>query len=409
VSILGRFLRSLFAPSATGPGAKLINDLCNSGRFDEAERLLRESLRTRHAPHAARMLGAVCAMQHRYQEAIDVLRAAQDRSRPDPDAANLIGVCHSLLGQYSEAILSYDEATRADANQTDAYLNGGFTAFLLGRADDKQRFHQWLALRKRSHPGAPATRNRKLLELPSVTLCCVDCAYHEMAAEALRASLSACVFGDALFLSDRDCLVPGVRFAKIAPVKSMAAYSNFMIHELHGHIRTDFALITQYDGFVLNPDAWDPAFLDYDYIGAPTRVGDKLVVGNGGFSLRSRKLLHALRDDAQIRSYDAARGTRFEDTVICGGFRQRLETVHGIRFAPADVAERFSAGRTMPTRRSFGFHGLALLVRLHEEGFEMRDTAEDGISIVFRARTELGTIAAHRQIELSSRAEIWNN
>jgi hypothetical protein len=235
-----------------------------------------------------------------------------------------------------------------------------------------------------------------------VTLCCVDSAYHDLAAVALRACLSACAFDEALFLSDRDCHVEGVRFVKIAPIGSTAAYSNFMLHELHAHIRTDFALVVQYDGFVLNPAAWDPALLEYDYAGAPMPVGDGLVVGNGGFSLRSRKLLHALRDDAQIRDYDAARaGSWFEDVAICSIFRQRLEEAHGIRFAPAQMADRFAAGRTLPTQNSFGFHGLVHLVRLHEEAFRLPAATEEGIEVVFRAQTELGAIAVRRRIEVS--------
>jgi len=372
MGILGRFLRSLAAP---------------------------------RAPTAARTLGASYAMRQRYQEAIDVLRTVPDRL--PADTANLLGVCHSLLGQYAAAMPCYDEAIQADASLTDAYLNSGLTAFLLGRADEKRRFHQWLALRGSGCSIAQSGHGRELPSLPSVTLCCVDCAYHDLAAEALKASLSACAFGDAVFISDRDCQVPGVRFAKIAPIASSAAYSNFMIHQLHEHIRTDFVLVIQYDGFVLNPGAWDPAFLDYDYAGAAMRVGDGLIVGNGGFSLRSRKLLHALRDDAEVRNYDATRGVSLEDVAICSSFRRRLEGVHGIRFAPPAVADRFAAGRTLPTRRSFGFHGLVHLVRLHEEGFEMPDSTEDGIDIVFRARTELGAIAEHRRIEVSGRADVW--
>ena len=52
-------------------------------------------------------------------------------------------------------------------------------------------------------------------------------------------------------------------------------------------------LIIQHDGFILNHKAWDNEFLNYDYIGAPVYwMGNKLIeVGNGGFSLRSKKLL----------------------------------------------------------------------------------------------------------------------
>ena len=348
------------------------------------------------------MLGAVYAVQQRYAEAIAVLRTAP----ADGCTANLIGLCHSLLGQYDEAMRSYDDALRFDAGMADACLNSGLTAFLLGDGREKQRFHQWLALRRRGQPPVRAGRGSPPVKLPDVTLCCVDTAYHELAAEALRASVSACAFGDARFLSDRDCLVAGVRFTGIAPITSSAAYSNFMVHRLHEHVQTDFALVIQYDGFVLNPQAWDPEFLQYDYVGAPMPVGGALVVGNGGFSLRSRKLLQALRDDEQVRAYDAGQGL-FEDAAICGRFRRRLETVHGIRFAPPALAGRFASGRGLPSLRNFGFHGLVHLVRLHENAFELPDAPEEGLAVVFRAQTELGPVTAHRQFEVSGPAHVW--
>lgn len=42
-----------------------------------------------------------------------------------------------------------------------------------------------------------------------------------------------------------------------------------MIKELNKYIETDYVLIVQYDGFILNPKAWMDEFLEYDYIGAP--------------------------------------------------------------------------------------------------------------------------------------------
>lgn len=77
-------------------------------------------------------------------------------------------------------------------------------------------------------------------------------------------------------------------------------YSRFVLQDLHTYIETSHVLIVQADGFVLNPGLWNPGWLDYDYVGAPwpetLRVGKYVIplanrVGNGGFSLRSRRLL----------------------------------------------------------------------------------------------------------------------
>ena len=43
---------------------------------------------------------------------------------------------------------------------------------------------------------------------------------------------------------------------------------------------------------------------------------------------------------------------------ICDQHRGRLEAVHGIRFAPPELAARFAFERIDPGGPSFGFHGL---------------------------------------------------
>jgi hypothetical protein len=107
----------------------------------------------------------------------------------------------------------------------------------------------------------------------------------------------------------------------------------------------------QWDGFVLHPDAWDDEFLEYDYIGAPwPHHPIEQAVGNGGFSLRSRRLFEAMQDINFVPSHP-------EDLCICHHNRTMLENRFGIRFAPLDLAERFSYERARPRERTFGFHG----------------------------------------------------
>jgi Protein of unknown function (DUF5672) len=74
------------------------------------------------------------------------------------------------------------------------------------------------------------------------------------------------------------------------------------------------------------------------------------VVGNGGFSLRSRKLLLALQSLQPDPSEP-------EDMAICVTLRPRLEREFGIRFAPLEVAQRFAI-EYGPHRPAFGFHGM---------------------------------------------------
>lgn len=106
----------------------------------------------------------------------------------------------------------------------------------------------------------------------------------------------------------------------------------------------------QWDGFVVRPEAWDPGFLDFDYIGAIwPQFDDGAVVGNGGFSLRSKRLLEA------CQSLDVS--SHPEDVTICRTHRVLLEQEFGIRFADPATAARFSYERSNRTGAEFGFHG----------------------------------------------------
>ena len=191
-----------------------------------------------------------------------------------------------------------------------------------------------------------------LPNLDRVTLCCVDCVNHDLAIAALEQCLQKCRFARALFISDRDFALEGIDVARIEPLASRNAYSHFVIKELGRYIETSHVLLIQWDGFIVNPASWSDDFLNHDDLGArwgwPT---DSHTVGNGGFSLRSKRLLDALVDphiaDMPI-----------EDMAICRTYRTYLESAHGIRFAPEDVADRFAFEATYPTGLPFGFHGL---------------------------------------------------
>ena len=195
-----------------------------------------------------------------------------------------------------------------------------------------------------------------MLELPTVTLVCADTANHALALRALAASLADVRYGRALFLTDTvptGVAVPdGVEVVPITPLDSRDAYSQLMLKSLLPHIDTPHALVIQWDGYVVNAQAWQPEFLDCDYIGAKWYWHtDGMRVGNGGFSLRSRKLLAALQDP-RIALDEA------EDTTIGRTFRPLLERDHAIRFADEALADRFSFEASYPIGRPFGFHGL---------------------------------------------------
>ena len=189
--------------------------------------------------------------------------------------------------------------------------------------------------------------------LPTVTLCAAASVNVVPTLEALRVSLEQVEFAECLFFTDEAVVHADhrIRIVPIARLDSSRAYSEFLLKQLSDHIRTQHCLIVQWDGFVLDAGRWDPEFLRYDYIGAPwPQFHDGHDVGNGGFSLRSCKLLEACHDPR-------FRNEHPEDVAICRVNRDLLEREHGLRFADRSTAQRFAFERTEP-RSAFGFHGL---------------------------------------------------
>jgi tetratricopeptide (TPR) repeat protein len=191
-----------------------------------------------------------------------------------------------------------------------------------------------------------------MLELRNVTLCCIDTVHPELALRALRKSTSGIRFARSLLLSDAAHDSPDVEVRVIAPLTSREAYSAFVLKLLLEHVDTEHVLLIQWDGYVVNPEAWRDEFLGCDYIGAKWFWHDDgMRVGNGGFSLRSRRLLKALHDPRIVL-------TGPEDETICRVFRPLLEREHGIVFAAEPLADAFAFEAAYPIGKPFGFHGL---------------------------------------------------
>ena len=195
-----------------------------------------------------------------------------------------------------------------------------------------------------------------MIELPGVTLCCIDTANHALALRALLRSRAGIRFARTVFLTDapaHDLAAPeGIDVIPIAPLTSRDQYSRFVLKAMLPHVATPHVLLVQWDGYVVNPQAWDPAFLECDYIGAKWHWQEAgMRVGNGGFSLRSRRLLEALHDPRIVLA-------GAEDETICRTFRPLLERDHHIRFADEAAADRFAFEAAYPIGLPFGFHGL---------------------------------------------------
>ena len=197
------------------------------------------------------------------------------------------------------------------------------------------------------------------LALPQVTLIAVTSVNIAATVTALERCMEQVDFGAVKLLSHQRPagLHDAVEWVQIAPIRSAAAYSQFILADLADHVAMSHALIVQWDGHVVDSRNWQSRFLEYDYIGASwPQFQDGHDVGNGGFSLRSRALLQACRTPG-------FRPVHPEDVAIGRVNRTWLEA-QGFRFAPRDLADVFAAERAGNPMNSFGYHGVWHMPRL---------------------------------------------
>ncbi|MBK7883547.1 MAG: hypothetical protein IPJ81_06910 [Chitinophagaceae bacterium] len=189
------------------------------------------------------------------------------------------------------------------------------------------------------------------IKLPNVCLVLADCYNYGKAVDSLQKSMKQCEFAAVKFLTDIPLEIEGIEVVQIPSIKSKEDYSDFVVKELYKYFDTDYVLVTQHDAWVLDGSVWGNYFLNYDYIGAPWLYQHGRNVGNGGFSLRSKKLQTILGTDDLIDICHP------EDQSICILYGDYLKGKHGIKFAPEHVADRFAYELREPASKTFGFHG----------------------------------------------------
>lgn len=190
-----------------------------------------------------------------------------------------------------------------------------------------------------------------MTHLPGVTVICVDCFMHGSAVAAIKKTLQQIKPARTVFITNIDIKIEDVDTVIIAPITSKRQYSVFIIKELYKYFDTPYVLVIQHDGYVLNGDAWNPEFLNYDIIGAPWLYIDDRNLPNGGFSIRTKRLQEILGKDDFIEVCDP------EDEVIGRLYRKYLEQKYDIRFPAEELADTFSFELRAPICKTFGFHG----------------------------------------------------
>ena len=211
--------------------------------------------------------------------------------------------------------------------------------------------------------------NNKKIHLHQVALIAISSSDIKPSIEALVKSSEEINFNEKIFITSREsldesdinqCSSNGIEIKYIDQIKSVNEYSFFILRSLQNFFNSDFCLIIQWDGWVINPNSWLSEFLNYDYIGAiwpkeiwPEKEGYR--VGNGGFSLRSKKLCIATSEIIQNHTIEET--NIIEDEFIGKNYRDLLESKYKIQISTEILANKFSIERAKWDSRSFGFHG----------------------------------------------------
>lgn len=205
---------------------------------------------------------------------------------------------------------------------------------------------------------------------PSLTLLGIDGAGNRpLITKAMQHSMKGMRYERRILLSPHSNYqnTNGIDIVQIDPM-SYEKWNEFVIKSVHKYIETSHYLFVDTDGFVINPHLWTDEFLDYDYIGAPfylhphilnsSLIDDHVkkknhqdinLVGNGGFTLRSKKLT------LETPNCPDTRYTPEDVYISVNNFD--YFTQKGLKFCPKELADRFSQNEMHSLTNTFGFHG----------------------------------------------------
>ena len=157
-------------------------------------------------------------------------------------------------------------------------------------------------------------------------------------------------------------LPENIEWKQIRPLDYLQ-YSVFVMHSLYAFIKTDYCLIVQDDSWVLDGKNFKPEYYDYDYIGAATHAAivgselqlqgqwvdepNRLMIQNGGFSLRSKRFLEAPNKLGLTHKQADNVYLWNEDVQLTGVYRPLLESC-GLKYASEDVARGFALEYAVP-------------------------------------------------------------
>lgn len=215
-----------------------------------------------------------------------------------------------------------------------------------------------------------------MIDLSKITLISIcDDKYVDKTLLSMQICMSKANFYDQIIITNSEKKHNNINSIYVEKI-DLIEYSRICINDLVKYIQSDFCLIVQWDGFIINEKSWTDEFLNYDYIGAPWGYPSdcRNRIGNGGFSLRSKKFLE-VSSRIEYTPYDYQVYTELqrhdrqispEDWFLCYDKYYYLLD-NNIKFPPIELAYKFSVEHPseikqydrddISTYGSFGFHG----------------------------------------------------
>lgn len=191
-----------------------------------------------------------------------------------------------------------------------------------------------------------------MLKLPDVTLVCYEVVAHDLMTLAVRDAMEKVQFGGVIVWTNKKLDLDKSVQQILVDGKTNKIHSGLVMwYSAYKVVKTTHMLNIEWDAGVHKVNSWHPEFMCYDYIGAPWPWHPSHRVGNGGFSLRSRRLMEYLAN--HIEWFPICHP---DDDALCRRYADALTGI-GFKFAPEELADKFSFERRDP-HDTFGFHGL---------------------------------------------------
>jgi len=142
-------------------------------------------------------------------------------------------------------------------------------------------------------------------------------------------------------------------------IHSINWYCEFIVSKLPYMVKTDYYLIMQWDGFIIDPHNWSDDFYKFDYLGG----GHTLL--NGGFSLRKTETMKNIVENGNPQIL-ANYGVSSEDGLYSSYFKlpkefqkKEFDLPFYLEWPGENILSKFCSFMFM--NKSFGWHRSAYL------------------------------------------------